>query len=663
MNELSEKGRSALDLARRGFRVFPLLPNRKRPALTGWKTAATCDEEQVVSWWRERPNANVGIATGKGLMVIDLDRKDGKDGLRALENLDFIGDIPYHSMTVETPSGGLHLYVRVPDDQSISISAGKIAEGVDIRCEGGLVAAPGSTVDGKPYRQINGSDILDCPAWLVSVARKAVVPPAAPRIDIEVDTPFAILSATRALSELDPVGEGVRNSAVFIAACLARDYGVTEAYAAELVDVCFNSRCFPPLDLSEVEATVASAFKTARNEPGCKNAEGRFGAVPEESVDFDPFDAAEPADDVFPLTLVSDASVDLTKMDLVKGLVGAGSLVCLYGDSNVGKTFVALELCRCVAAGEEFAGRKVQQGGVLYFAAEAGPSAARRMMALRMKHKMAGVPFAYVTSPISFINNAKDVRKIIRTVEAFKKEHGCEVVMVVIDTVSAVMEGGNENASESMTGVVQGLKAIQHACGCTVMAVHHQGKQAANGMRGHSSLNAAMDQSILVTEGLIEPKKLRDEKTDYRIGFALDVIELGKDGDGEPVTSCTVRTTSVAEMKAAGDNPFVAKEGDMWLWNVFLEQLAVNGRKNSEGKRFISLSAWRGAAKDKILKFIADPINAEPIPPGALAAHEGGVEKYKEWLRSTRERLNRLGGFEKNDADQCFMWTGGNVST
>src|SRR5438270_9266970 len=74
---------------------------------------------------------------------------------------------------------------------------------------------------------------------------------------------------------------------------------------------------------------------------------------------------------------------------------------------------------------------------------------------------------------------------------------------------------------------------------CTVLRVHHSGHGNQERARGHSSLPAGVDTEIRVTEQEITLTKQRD---DVRSGFYfnLDVVTLGKDNDGDPVTTCVV---------------------------------------------------------------------------------------------------------------------------
>jgi len=148
---------SALRLAALGYRVFPLEPNGKRPIVSRWPDVATVDGDQIQRWWAEWPNANIGLRTGEGLVVLDCDCKPApgasapRPGLDSLALLDMLG-LP-ESMRVTTPSGGMHVYLAYEDGSLRANSVDELANfpGIDVRAEGGYVVAPGSTIGGVAY--------------------------------------------------------------------------------------------------------------------------------------------------------------------------------------------------------------------------------------------------------------------------------------------------------------------------------------------------------------------------------------------------------------------------------------------------------------------------------------------------------------------------------
>ena len=133
----------ALQLASEyGFRVHPLVPQQKRPLLTGWPELATTDEATITEWWTTWPNANVGIATGaaSGIVVLDVDPKNG--GAESLERLKQDATDWPDTMTVLTGSGGLHFYFAY--QAGLRNLNSELGPGLDIKTDRGQVVAPPS---------------------------------------------------------------------------------------------------------------------------------------------------------------------------------------------------------------------------------------------------------------------------------------------------------------------------------------------------------------------------------------------------------------------------------------------------------------------------------------------------------------------------------------
>jgi hypothetical protein len=189
---LSATAQAAADFAAAGFSIFPLLPGEKRPhklAPNGFKDASA-DPEQIAAWWREAPKANVGLwPGGSGLLVLDVDVKKGAGGLESLASLEAQhGPLPACPV-VETPSGGLHYYFRVPAGRTFDNKTGSLPKGIDVRSASGYVVAPPSwsVAEKKAYRWREGAGLdlgfPEMPAWLVDALTpkpRAVQRPAAP---------------------------------------------------------------------------------------------------------------------------------------------------------------------------------------------------------------------------------------------------------------------------------------------------------------------------------------------------------------------------------------------------------------------------------------------------------------------------------------------------
>lgn len=164
---------AALEYAALGFRVLPLKPGSKIPDLRHWPEEASSDpatiERQFAQSQRRaghpHDHPNVGIATGAGLAVLDIDTKHG--GERP------VWAVP--TLEARTPSGGAHLFYAV--SQPVPNSVGRVAPGVDVRGERGQVAAAPSLIaaaDLSPnatrgrYEWVNSEAIRALDPWLLT---------------------------------------------------------------------------------------------------------------------------------------------------------------------------------------------------------------------------------------------------------------------------------------------------------------------------------------------------------------------------------------------------------------------------------------------------------------------------------------------------------------
>lgn len=164
----------ALDYAARGFAVFPCLETSKAPAIGRGFHSATTNPATIRRWFLNCPQYNLAIATGivSRVWVLDVDGSNGAQSLAELE-VQF-GQLP-PTLTSITASG-CHFWFRLTDPMPSSV--GRIAEGLDVRADGGYVlAAPSVHPDGPIYRWTNARDLAIAPKWLIERARQKVAAP------------------------------------------------------------------------------------------------------------------------------------------------------------------------------------------------------------------------------------------------------------------------------------------------------------------------------------------------------------------------------------------------------------------------------------------------------------------------------------------------------
>ena len=242
--------------------------------------------------------------------------------------------------------------------------------------------------------------------------------------------------------------------------------------------------------------------------------------------------------------------------ELVEGVLTVGAAGILYGDSNSGKTFAAVDLACALARGVPWMGRRTEPGLVLYLAAESPASVRARLQAYQQHHGVRVPDFAIVGSPVDLFASEADTDAVIQTIKAIERQRGKPARLVIGDTLARLSAGANENSGEDMGRVVQRVDRIRAETGAHFLVIHHSGKNQANGARGWSGIRAAVDTEIEVTDGpqgrCLEITKQRDlNSKGERIGFRLEPVTLGTTKWGTPATSCIVQAAD-APAKAQG---------------------------------------------------------------------------------------------------------------
>ncbi len=170
----------ALSYAAAGWAVFPCHSMRngacscgdtpctrkpaKHPRTSNGHLAATTDPQQIRAWWAQWPDANIGLRPSPGVIVVDVDPRNG--GEASCEAL----DLP-HTQTIQTGSGGWHFYYSVPAELSFPANAKKLGlSGIDLKGRNGYVLAPPSSHEsGGAYTVLESVPIAPAPAWLLSL--------------------------------------------------------------------------------------------------------------------------------------------------------------------------------------------------------------------------------------------------------------------------------------------------------------------------------------------------------------------------------------------------------------------------------------------------------------------------------------------------------------
>lgn len=238
---------------------------------------------------------------------------------------------------------------------------------------------------------------------------------------------------------------------------------------------------------------------------------------------------------------------------LIKGFLPKGVLGVLYGASTAGKSFVALDMACAISRGIEWNGHRVTQGRVLYVVAEGAGGFIRRMDAYDHQHGVEKRAIDLITDMVPNLTEAAQVTDLIKDIKAREPYE-----IIIMDTFAQMTAGMNENSGEDMGKAMEQCKRISRISGAMVLLVHHSGKDASKGSRGHSSLRAACDVELEVTRTddvrAIKAAKIKDGRDGLSHGFKLVDVILGLDEDDDPITSCVVEYGNATPGMPTGKN-------------------------------------------------------------------------------------------------------------
>lgn len=242
----------------------------------------------------------------------------------------------------------------------------------------------------------------------------------------------------------------------------------------------------------------------------------------------------------------------------IKRILPRQGLAAIYGKPGSLKSFVASHIALCIALGWPWAGRRVTQGAVVYVAAEGAGGLRKRKAGFAIAHPdlPAEVPFALIATAPNLGTEKGDLAALVSAIEGA----GVCPVLIVLDTLAQTLGAGDENGA-GMTAFVANAGALAAHFRALVLIVHHVGLGDDRRMRGHSSLNGALDAVILSErqEGEIAAtltlQKLKDEASEERLMARLSRVVLGYDEEGDEISTLVVDSIEDVERAQPTQKP------------------------------------------------------------------------------------------------------------
>lgn len=558
----------ALAYAGIGWKVFPLEPGQKRPLgrlVPRGMLDASAEDAVIRGWWRAAPDAGIGVALAlSGLVAIDVDPRNG--GAETFEALQAEHGSLRSDVMAFTGGGGEHHVFAVPDAMRLRLP-GTLGAGVDLKANGYICVEPSVHPNGKPYTWEACSDPLQgavpspLPDWLRSLRVELRAPDQASDAaasDVPVDPGKArdLREALYALQADDRETWLHAGMALHATGWGQAAYAMWCAWAqqSEKFDATDQRRTWGSFTAREGGITPAWVFAQAAA-AGWVNPRARLEEVPpgDWTADVPPDDgllaAAGPvAADLPILSLAELRDRHEAVTWLVKGVVPDESLGLIFGGSGTFKSFLALDLALHVAHGLPWLGRKTSEGPVLYLAAEGGAGLWKRIDAWHRARRMqwAGVPMFVIPVPVDLLSDADRVAAAARSV-------GVTPSLCIVDTLSQTFRGEENSATEVAAYLAEIGLQLRATWQAAVGVVHHSGHMATERPRGSSALRSNVDWMFGVFRDEKEMlctltcEKMKDGELFADAQFALAQHELGRDADGDPVTSLVARHLSTRE--------------------------------------------------------------------------------------------------------------------
>lgn len=507
----------ALRLAGLGIPVFPCVPLTKTPATEHGFHDASTDPAVIDAWWGEA-DYNIAFQPQRaGMAVID---PDGQAGLDALATLELAHGVLPTTMTVLTPRGGKHLYFKgdLPPTQ------GKLALHVDTRGGGSYVLVPPSIFYDKDtgltgsYRYEGTTVPADIPAWpgeLIAEFSKARVTAG----DVELDLKSNVARAVAHLKGLVKAGyvavEGeMGNATTYETATAILNLGLTEETALALMEDHFNPACIPPWDHDDLAVVVGNAARYSQNEAGAwavgASSEETFKVILESCLD----PSATPRLSRYRLLSEEDQDTLPEPEWLIPNFLTTRSIGMVFGPSMTFKSFLGVDIGMTMASGIEAWGMPAQPGRAVIYAAGEGPHAIarKRRPAWRLVRGVDGpVPF-YLVGQMPVAVAQETIDEFIAEVKA----KGVKPALVIIDTLARFMGGLDESSAKDCMVATAALERIKDQLQCSVLVLHHTGKDVNRGARGSQALLGNFDaqHEIVRAEGTtgvaVWPRKQKD---------------------------------------------------------------------------------------------------------------------------------------------------------
>lgn len=528
---------AALASARRGFRVFPVIPYGKRPAIEDFPTHATTDEATIRGWWNVNPQYNHGIATND-MVVVDVDTRLG-----GLDNF-YANGGHFDTLVVQSPTGGYHAYFDGPNS-GLRVN---MFPGVDIRSNNGYVLGPGSYTD----LELTDDDSVKATGYYTVVGDKPIPwvplqieqhlrPPGtrAQRDDAaERDTPEAIAAATEYIQRALPAieGQGGDNHTYQVAAKMVRDYALSVEMATDLMLLHWNDRCVPPWNADELKLKVQNAEEYGQS--------GLGGALPGnvfKGVAIIPqthMHVQSARDQGVHIGNALDLVTIPPRAWLAQRLLLRGDVTVLAATGAAGKSITQLTIAAHYAVGKDFGPYRLARQGtpirtLMYNAEDDRLEQSRRLAAVCHIYNL---DYNAVRANIAFMDDSQQELLLVAKAQHILATNSAALEYlkeaVLTDSIDLIMldplvnlHTASENDNSDMRYMIGVLRRLARDTNTAVFVAHHTGKGGkqdkgdADAIRGAGAIVNSARIAIMLSGATDEDRRVYGIREQDRYAF------------------------------------------------------------------------------------------------------------------------------------------------
>ena len=245
------------------------------------------------------------------------------------------------------------------------------------------------------------------------------------------------------------------------------------------------------------------------------------------------------------LTYFDECGAYVEKRSILKGIIARGETSAWIAPPGAGKSALLTEISVHCAGKLDWRGHRAKEAcGVVILALERGDLFKRRLRVYHQRDKLEGLPIAVADDVIDLLNPSC-IGLIVATVRAAEQQFGVPVGLIVIDTFAKgiAANGGDEDKARDQNRAAANLRKVHAQVDVHIALVGHTGKDETRGARGSNAHVGDVDVMVQISGDTIKVAQVikgNDQPERVVAQFKLEPYELGRDDDGDPITTSIV---------------------------------------------------------------------------------------------------------------------------